>query len=123
MNRAARRHLLAVLADNPVLVGYAPRAPRLSNAAESFLRTAGWEGWYLLPRGCVAFANRVRVVAGKGGRRRGVRDRVPPLRVYKAEGMSERMRLRKWRDRHKTGPWTALALPYVLKRFATRDQR
>ena len=61
---------------------------------------------FILPAGAqiefIKSRNAVRVVAGKGGRRRGVRDRLPPLRVvtYPTEGaLSQRARLRAWWDR------------------------
>lgn len=72
MNRAARRHLLGLLADYPVVVGYVPPAPRLSHAAETFLRSLNRRGWFVLTAGNV-MGLLVRTVAGKGGRRRGLR--------------------------------------------------
>lgn len=64
MNRAARRHLLGVLADNPVLVATVPPMPRLSHAAEMFFETLRTRGWFIAPAHAVVHLRRVRVVRG-----------------------------------------------------------
>lgn len=78
MNRAALHYLRGVLGDIPVAVRTVPHNRRLAHAAEMFLGALGVRGHYLMRAGDVGAVmgrGRVRVVAGKGRRRRGVRGR------------------------------------------------
>jgi hypothetical protein len=105
MNRAARRHLLAVLEARsaPLCIIRARTIDDDGQARREALRSLRDARIVLPPVATFELVQprpAARVVAGKGWRRRGVRDRVPQLRVYKAEGMSERVRLRKWAALH-----------------------
>ena len=85
MNRAARRHLLARLdaASRPLfLVSLSPftkaqaRTTICQLGATAFVMPSSYVVEIIQPKG-------PRVVAGKGGRPRGIRGRVPPLRLVR----------------------------------------
>lgn len=95
LSPASRRHLLAQLerASRPLFFAtLPPRAQEPTNderrAFDEAVRALGADNTLVLPAGeelkILRPKNLPRVVAGKGARRRGVRDRVPPLRVLQA---------------------------------------